>query len=126
MREVIGRDKFGVLARDEQHVAKTLRREMPRFRLHLVDGEGHAQDRVVAREAAIFADVDALVGKIERREEPHGASEKLAREFFRVAGERLKFRALLRLKQRGEALEDAALRQRGIAELLREGHGHSA
>jgi hypothetical protein len=69
-----------MLARDEQHVAKTLRPKMPRLGLDLVDRERDAQDRIVAREAAILADIDALVGEIERREKPHRAAKILARQ----------------------------------------------
>ena len=39
--------------------------KIPGFCLDLVGRECHAQDRVVSRKAAVFADVDALVGKIQ-------------------------------------------------------------
>ena len=50
-----------MLARDEQNLAKTLRRQMPRLRAHLIEIERDAQDRIVARETAVTAVVDALV-----------------------------------------------------------------
>ena len=40
---------------------------------------------IVAREAAVFAVVDALVGKIERREQPDDLAEPLLRERLRAA-----------------------------------------
>jgi hypothetical protein len=59
--EVTIGNELRMLARDEQDVAKTFRREVARFFHHGLDFEGDAQDGVVAREAAIRAIVDALV-----------------------------------------------------------------
>ena len=84
---------------------------MARLGLDLIDGERDAQDRVIAREAAILADVDALVGEIDRREKPHGAAKILARQLFRVARHDLEFRTGLRFEKRSEAAEDASLHQ---------------
>ena len=107
--QVIGRDELGMLARDQQHIAEALRHQMARLGLHLVEREGDPQDRIIAREPAILADVDALVGEIKRREQPHGAPEKLPRQSLRLRRDGLQLRPALRLKQRGEALQHARL-----------------
>ena len=49
----------------------------------------HAQDRVVAREAAVFAVVDALVGKVERREQADDLAEALLGQRLRAPAHRL-------------------------------------
>ena len=66
-----------MLARNEQNVAKALSRQRARLATHFIHRERHAQNGVVAREAAILAVVDALVGKVERREEPDDFAEAL-------------------------------------------------
>ena len=53
---------------------------MPRFGGHLIGLKRDTQNRVIARKPAVTAIVDALIGKIERREESHGASEILQSE----------------------------------------------
>ena len=70
----------------EQDLPETLLREMPRFGHHLIGRKGDAQNRVIARKSAVPAIVDALIGKIERREEPHGAAEILQSERSRPLG----------------------------------------
>jgi hypothetical protein len=109
LREVIGRDKLRVLARDEQHVAKTLRPKMARLRLDLVHRKRDAQDGIVAGKAAILAAIDALVGKIDRREKPHRAPKELPRQGFRISRHRLQFRAAFRLDKGCKALQDTAV-----------------
>ena len=121
--EVVGRDELGVLAGDEEDVAKALLVKMAGLGLDLVERQGDAENRIVAREAAILADVNALVGKIERREEAHGASEILAGELFGLPGHVFQSGAGLRIQIGGKAAQDAALQKRGIAEGCREGHG---
>ena len=69
-----------MLAGHEQNLPETLLSEMPRFSDYLIDRKGNAQNRIIAREPAVTAIVDAFIGKIERREEPHGASEILQSE----------------------------------------------
>ena len=82
-----------MFARDEQHVAKPLRREMPRLRLDLVDRKRHAQDRIVARETTILADIDAFIGEIERGKEPHRPWRSSGASAAPLsAGHRLQFR----------------------------------
>src|SRR5438067_2247478 len=68
LAEITLADEFRVLASHEQHMPKTFLREMPPFRHHLLDTERNAEDRIIARKAAVTAIVDALVGKIKRRE----------------------------------------------------------
>jgi hypothetical protein len=46
--QVIARDKLRVFTRDEQEVAETLGRQRARLAAHLVHGQGHTQDRIVA------------------------------------------------------------------------------
>ena len=50
-----------------------------RLAFHLLQRQRNAQDRVVAREAAVFAVVDALVGKVKRREQADDLAEALLR-----------------------------------------------
>ena len=78
-----------MLARHEQDVAKALRQQRPRLAPHLLQRQRHAQDRVVAREAAVLAGVDALVREIERRKEPDDLAEALLRHLLRAPGQRL-------------------------------------
>ena len=78
--EIAVGDEFRMLAGDQQDVTETVAREMPRLALYGFEIERHAQDRVVTGEAAILARVNALVGKIQGREEPDGLSKITARE----------------------------------------------
>ena len=80
IRQVTLADEFRMFARDEEDIAKSFLRQIAAFHLDLLDAEGHAQDRIIAREPAVAAIVDALVRKIKRREEPHRASKILERE----------------------------------------------
>src|SRR5262245_9517216 len=59
--EIIATHKFGMLARNEQDLAKSLPRQMLRFGNDLIDIECDTQDGIIARETAILAIVDALV-----------------------------------------------------------------
>jgi hypothetical protein len=91
-----------MLARDEQDVAETLFFNARASRA-LPPGKRHAQNRVVAREAAVFAVVDALVGKIKRREQPDDLAEALLRQLLRAAAQRVPaIPAAGRRNQRGE------------------------
>ena len=78
-RHVIYRDKLGMLARDEQNIAKALPQQRPRLALDLLRGERHAQDGVAARKAAVLAGIDAFVREIERRKETNDFAEALPR-----------------------------------------------
>ena len=78
-----------MFAGDEQDVAKAMFLERARFAQNFIHCERHAEDGVVAREAAISAVVDALVGNVQRREESNDFAEALLRERLRTAAKRL-------------------------------------
>ena len=80
-------NKLRMLTRNEQDVAKTLRRQCARLASNFIHRESDAQNRVVAGEAAILAIVDALVGKVERREESDDFAEALLRDLLGTAAE---------------------------------------
>src|SRR6058998_3298718 len=77
---------------NEKDLTKPLVREMTRFGKDFIDREGDAKNRVVARETAIAAVIDAFVRKIHRREQTHGPSEILQGERARGLGHRLQRR----------------------------------
>ena len=76
----------------------------------LIDGEGGAEDGVVAREAAVLAVVDALVGDVEGGKEAHGAAEVAPGDGARLADHGLELGGGLGIEESGEALH-----QRGLA-----------
>ena len=121
LREVAVRDEFRMLPRHEQEVAKTLRREVPRLLQHGRDVERHAQDRVVAREAAVGAVVDALVGKIKRREKADRLAEMAARHCGGIARQRTERGVVQRLQQRVEPAQQRGFLRR--KNLVGERHG---
>ena len=84
---VISGDEFRMFAGDEKDVAKALGEEFAGFFEHFVDGKRDAQDRVVARETAIFAVVDAFVRKVKGREQADDFAETLLSELLRAEGE---------------------------------------
>jgi hypothetical protein len=88
-----------VLACDEQDVTETGRGQVPGLRHDLPDRERHAQNRVVAREAAVLAIVNAFVAQVEGREEPHGAPELADRLRAGTRREGLERRIRARLQQ---------------------------
>src|SRR6267143_969004 len=77
LSKIIAAHKFWMLARDQKDLAKSLTREMPRFRDNLINIERDAKDRIIARETAIATIVDALVREIQRREKAHCSSKIL-------------------------------------------------
>ena len=113
-------DEFRMFARDEQQIAKALFPERAGLAEHFVHRERHAQDRVVAREAAVLAVVDALVGKIERREEPDRFPKIPPRGPCAFPRERLEARIVERIEQRGEAPQG----RRELPGLEKMGGGH--
>src|SRR5881394_608731 len=66
--EIVAASKFWVLARDKKNLTKSLTREMLRFGDDFIDIKCDAKDRIIARETAIPAVVNAFVGKIQRSE----------------------------------------------------------
>ena len=95
-------NKLGMLARHQQEVAESLGLERAGFPQHLVHGQRHPKNRIVAREAAILAVVDALVGKIQRREQADDFAEALLGERVRAAAHGFQQFARGRRNQRGE------------------------
>ena len=98
---------------------------MPRFRDDFVDVERDAQNRIVAREAAISAIVDAFVGEIKRREEPHRPAKILQRERARSLRHRFEFLIGFRSDQMLEALHELRFPQSQIVQDLDERHQHN-
>ena len=73
-----------MLTRHQQDVAEALFLERPGLAFHLVQRQGHAQNWIVARKAAILAVVDAFVGKIQRREQADDLAETLLGQLVRT------------------------------------------
>src|SRR5439155_26533769 len=88
VRQIIFGNEPGMFAGDQEDVAKALFLERARLAQHFVHRERHAQNRIVAREAAVLAVVDALVGEIERREEAEDYAESLLSQGPRAPTER--------------------------------------
>jgi hypothetical protein len=91
--KVIAGNEFGMLAGNEENIAKALAGEFTCFTADFIDAEGDSKDWIVAREAAIFTVVDAFVGEIKGSEEANNFAEALLREalgaaakFFEVLG----------------------------------------
>src|SRR4030095_15416420 len=78
--EIIAAHKFGMLARDEKDLAKSLASEMLRFDDDFIHVERDAKDGIVARKTAVAAIVNAFIGKIQRSKQPHCPSKILERE----------------------------------------------
>ena len=112
-------DEFGMLTRHEQDIAEALLQERTRLAPHLLRGQSHAQDGVVAREAAVLASIDALVREIERRKETNDLAEALLRHMPGAPGKR--FQQLR--GGRGNQVRKVAQRQRGFAQAC-PGCGH--
>jgi len=80
-----------MLAGNKKNLAKPLARQMPGFGNNLIDIKCDAEDRVIPREAAVLTIVDAFIGEIERREQPHRAPKILHCERAGSLGHRFKF-----------------------------------
>jgi len=103
--KIIVRDEFRMFARDEQNISESLLHEITRFAEHLLDLERHAQDRILPREPAIFAAIDAFIRQIKRREHPHHTAEMLQRHRVRGSRHRVQFGVGLRRNQLAETPE---------------------
>jgi hypothetical protein len=79
---VIGGNELRMFAGDEEDVAEAVGEEFTGFFEDFVNGKGNSQNRVIPREAAVFAIVDAFVGEIERREEADDFAEALLGELL--------------------------------------------
>jgi hypothetical protein len=84
---VVGRNKFGMFAGDEENVAEAVGEEFAGFFEDFIDGKSDSQNWVIPGEAAVFAIVDAFVGKIERRKKADDFAEALLGELLRVQRE---------------------------------------
>jgi hypothetical protein len=84
---------------------------MLRFGHHFIDGKCDAQDRIIPRETAIPAIIDAFVGKIERCKEPHGPPKILQCERARSLRHGFKFPIGLRRNQMLKALDQLGFSQ---------------
>lgn len=84
-------DKLRVLSGNEKDVAKAERMQVPCLCDDLINRECSTQDGIITREAAVAAVVDALVGDVERGEEPHGFAEVAAGDGAAIDSHRLDF-----------------------------------
>src|SRR6185437_6971884 len=75
--KIVAPREFRVLASDQKNLTKSLTRQMLSFGDDLIEIQGDAKNRIIARKTAILAVVDAFIGEIQRREQPHRASEIL-------------------------------------------------
>jgi hypothetical protein len=57
-----------MFASDEKELPKTRRRKMSRFLYHFIDRKRDAQNWVFTGKSAVATTIDALIGKVERRE----------------------------------------------------------
>src|SRR5581483_7760675 len=62
-------DKLGVFTSDEEKIAKALLFKRTSLGENFINGKSHAIDRIIARETAVRAVIDALIRQIERSEE---------------------------------------------------------
>ena len=82
--EIIVGNELRMFPRDQQDIAEALFLERLRLAFDFFQRQRHAQDWVVARETAVLAIVDALVGKVKRREHPDDLAEPLLRHGVRT------------------------------------------
>src|SRR4029077_9779000 len=95
---------------------------MTRFGHDLADTERDAQNRVVARKAAVTAVVDALIRKIKRCKKAHRASEILQSKSPRSLRHRFKIDIRLRRNQLLESAHKRRFLERQIVQRIRERH----
>ena len=120
--EVGAGDELRMLAGDEQDIAETLGHEMPGLLFHLVDFQGDALDRILAREAAVGAGVDALVREVERSEKPHRPAEVASRDRCRIGRETLQAGVIHRLQQGLERPQERGFLAERVVENLGKTH----
>src|SRR4030095_9750174 len=97
--KIMATNEFWMLAGDEKELPETRRPKMSRFFCHFIDRKSDAQNWIFAGESAVTAAVDALIGKIERREEPHRAAKILTSERACPSGQRIQLRVSLRCQE---------------------------
>ena len=96
---------------------------MLRFDNDFIQVECDPKNRIIARETAIPAVVDAFVGKIERREQPHCASKILQSERARSLRHRFEFPIGFRGYQVLETLNQPRFPQSQVVQCFDKRHG---
>jgi hypothetical protein len=66
--EIIATNESWMFAGDEKELPKTRRRKVSRFLYHFIDRKRDAQNWIFTGKSAVATTVDALIGKVERRE----------------------------------------------------------
>ena len=84
-------DKLRMLSGNEQDVTESECVQMPGLGDDLVNGEGGAQDSIIAGEAAVAAVIDTLIRNVERCKQPHGFTKVPARNGAAVDSHGLDF-----------------------------------
>ena len=115
-------DELRVFAGHEEDIAEPEVVEVLCFGHDLGDGQGGAQDGIIARKAAVLAVVDAFVGEIEGSEEAHRASEVTSGQGLALAGHRLELFVGAGLDELLEASDEGGGGFEEGIELGREGH----
>jgi len=121
--EVAVRDKLGVLAGDEEEISEAEFPQVKGFAGDLCGRERGAEDGIVARESAVTAVIDALVGKVKRCEEAHGAAEFPAREVRAASGEVLQAVRGEGFQEGREAAQEGGFQAARGRKLGRKAHG---
>src|ERR1700756_4068140 len=111
-----------MLAGDEKELPETRCRKMSRFLHHFIDRKSDAQNWIFAGESAVTAAVDAFVGKIKRREEPHGAAKMLTGECSCLPGQAVKLGIVFGRNQRRKRANGLTFFQRQIVKYRCESH----
>ena len=110
--QIIIGNKLRMFAGYEQNIPKTLAEQSARLLPDFINRKRDAEYRIIAREAAIFAVVDALVGKIKRRKKTNRFSEALQRELARPVTEQFKLLAAAGLMSAAKWRKSAAVADR--------------
>src|SRR5204863_10195987 len=100
----------------KKNLTKSLTRKMPRFGSDFIEIERDAKDRIIARETAIPAVVNAFIGKIERSKQTHRASKILYRKRTRSLRYRFELSIRFRSNQALESLDELRFLQSQIVQ----------
>ena len=111
-----------MFACNQKNVAESFLGQMAGFGLNLLDAQSYTQNRVIAREPAVTAVVDAFVRQIKRREQTHRSAKIPERQGMRLLRKHFQFAIGFRQDQRFEPLEQRRFSQRQIVEDLSERH----
>jgi hypothetical protein len=107
---------------DEQDVAKTFLGQVPAFRGNLLHTKGDAEDRIITRESAVTAVVDAFVRKVKRREKPHRSPKISQGQRMRLLSQRFQLRIRFRRNETLEPAQERRLLEWQIVQDLSERH----